>query len=125
MLFSKEYTPLIEGQKWILSEVITSYYSDKGEDVSILSVKDTPLQDFEPIGYIVVFLVKKRYVFRYFIVFDENYHSGVEVGIGPCFVSPIHALGWEIGEQFSIDSSIEAVYKNLALLDKYVVGLDD
>lgn len=67
------------------------------------------------------FLLNRKHVFSYSIGSDRGIAiGGIALAIGPHYFTPANFWDYENSERFSNESSIEAVEKNLRLLDEFL-----
>lgn len=103
--------------KNLLDDAISNYYQRRGNR----SVRNF-LHAADPDGeaYYSYFLIERKNIIRYSIGIDRGMWLGaLEMAIGPHYFGADAFWSYENYKRFSIDSTTEAVEKNLALLDEF------
>lgn len=73
--------------------------------------------------YSMKYLIDKKILIRYHIPIDtRNFYACLCLGIGPEYVNMRNLVSEEDQYKFSMESTTEAVFHNLAMLDEYLAG---
>jgi hypothetical protein len=102
-----------------LFNCVYEYYTNSNREIQFLSSGQIGKGGDEGDCYFVNFILDRKYIFRYSIPIAIRTLAGLWIGVGPEYVS----IGWLVHEkfyeQFSGNSTTEAVEHNLKLLDEY------
>ena len=98
-----------------LQRVILGYYAEKERAATCF------LDSTGPDGGICLhFLVDRRRVIRYCIGIDRGLYLGVvQLAIGPHYFSAADFWSYESSKRFTLETTPEAVIRNLMLLDEF------
>ena len=99
-----------------LRQIILKHYQEQ-------SVPATIFWESEEHGFFNAhFLIGRKYVARYGIGEDRSTAiGGLQLAIGPHYFSPEDFWGYEPARRFSIETSEEAIKRNLKLLDEFLI----
>lgn len=103
-----------------LRQIILKHYQEQGRPATIF-------WESEEYGFFNVhFLINRKDVARYGIGEDRSTAiGGIQLAIGPHYFSPRDFWGCEPAQRFSIDTSDDAVKKNLRLLDEFLRSVEN
>ena len=98
-----------------LRRIILEHYQKQNVPITIFSESD------EHGFFNVHFLINRKYVARYGIGEDRSTSiGGVQLAIGPHYFSPEDFWDYESAQRFSIETSEDAIRRNLKLLDEFL-----
>jgi len=98
-----------------LRQIILKHYEEQ-------SVHATIFWESEELGFFNAhFLIGRKHVARYGIGEDRSTAiGGLQLAIGPHYFSPEDFWGYEPAQRFSIEPSVDAIKRNLKLLDDFL-----
>jgi hypothetical protein len=104
----------------VLKDVVASYFQDTGKRTAI-NFLDSEDEDF----FYAHFLIASRHVMRYGIGMDRRTSvGGISVAIGPHYFALRSLVSDQDASRLSIELSISAIQKNLAVLDGYLAWVE-
>ncbi len=100
----------------ILYNAVIDFYRDANR--SVLIFEEESCNE----GFLVRFLVDKKYVFEYKICIDREVKIAIpSLAIGPHFFSPGEFWDYENSQRFTLEPTIEGLQKNLKLMDEFIM----
>lgn len=102
----------------VLILTVSEYYRARRRSIFMVHYQEPT----EGAAYLVRFVVDRKYAVEYYIDSDPRmggFFGGVRLGIGPEYVNPIVFWSDEADRRFYNAATIEAIQKNLALLDEF------
>ncbi|WP_147400570.1 hypothetical protein [Acidovorax cavernicola] len=108
-----------------LTALIKKYYTLRNREILIVSSGTSGRGLNEGDSYYVSFMIDRKHILKYSIPTAIRTFACLWIGIGPEYIPINYAINGKYEELFSVDSTTEAVEKNLELLDDYLSGRFD